>query len=254
MGEPAPGMRYFMKFFQTQIRRGFTLIELLVVMTIIGIMMALATTVLRSTGTGRTLDSGAFLIENLIQEARATAQGNDTYTRLVIANDPSDTSSDSRHLRYVVVQMLRKTNAEMADGTETTPQGNWVSTSSGVLLPPGIYFSPYYSHALSWADGSGDRIGKDVARLSKNKNTSVYYFEFDEKGRYVAPSAGPGNPSQPHRIVLINARIGKGRHSHDGIVPTQVDGQQRPVGAKGLVIWPAGNTSSLRTRDQIFEK
>lgn len=249
-----PTQHPFMKFFLNRISRGFTLIELLVVMTIIGVMMTLASTVLRDTGTGRTLDSGVDIVENLIREARATAQGNDTYTRLAIVSDPNDTGKNSHHLRYLVVQMLSRNNSINYDGTSTTAEGEWKSTSSGVLLPPGVYFSPTYSHALSWAEGSGDKIGTDTARISKTKRSRVYYFEFDEKGRYVAPSAGPNSPSQPHRIVLINARLGKGRNAHDGLVPMQVDSQHRPVGAKGLVIWPAGNTSTLRTRDQIFNR
>lgn len=243
-----------MKLFLNRIRRGFTLVELLVVMTIIGVMMTLASTVLRDTGAGRTLDSGVDLVENLIREARATALGNDTYTRLVIANDPNDTSKNSRHLRYMVVQMLRRSDGANYDATSSIPEGDWVSTSSGVLLPTGVYFSPTYSHALSWAEGSGDKIGKDTARLTSSKRSSVYYFEFDEKGRYVAPSATPNSPSQPHRIVLINARMGKGKNAHDGLVPLQVDSQRRPVSAKGLVLWPAGNTSELRTREQIFSR
>lgn len=243
-----------MKSIFHRVSKGFTLVELLVVMTIIGVMMTLATTVLRDPGAGRALDSGAELISNLIAEARATAQGNDTYTRLVIANDPSDTGRNSRHLRFLVVQLFKKTGTNNQDGTSMKLQGEWVSTSAGVMLPSGVYFSPTYSHALSWADGSGDRIGTDMVRLSKNKNSRVYYFEFDEKGRYVSPSAGPNSPSQPHRIVLINARPGKGRNSADGIVPLQVDSHRRPVGAKGVVIWPSGNTSLLRTNEQIFSR
>lgn len=241
-----------MKLFLNKTRRAFTLVELLVVMAIIAIMLTLGSTVLRDSGTGRTLDSGVALVTQLIREARATAMGNDTYTRVVIATDPNDTGKDSRHLRYLVVQKLNRSEKNY-DGTSTSTSGDWVSTSSGVLLPPGVYFSPYYSHALKWADGSGDRIGTDTARLTRNTNSKVYYFEFDEKGRYVAPTAGPTSPSQPHRIVLINARMGKGRDSHDGLIPQQLDQRRRPVGVKGLVVWPAGNTSPLRTRDQIFE-
>lgn len=244
-----------MNRFPTRQHGGFTLIELLVVITIIGIMMSLASTVLRDPGTGRTLDSGVDLLTNLVQEARATAQGNDTYTRLVIADDPKDTSQDTRHLRYMVVQMFRKSSNDTGryDASSVNMQGEWVSTSAGVLLPAGVFFSPTYSHALSWADGGGDRIGTTVARLSRNKKARVYYFEFDEKGRFVSPASGPGSPSQPQRIVLINGRMGTGRNSQDGVIPLQLDEQRRPAGAKGIVIWPTGNTSPLRTKEQIFQ-
>ena len=84
-----------MKSSRTGKTSAFTLIELLVVVTIIGIMMSLASTVLRDPGTGRTLDSGVDLMTSMIEEARATAQGNDTYTRLVIVNDPADNGANS---------------------------------------------------------------------------------------------------------------------------------------------------------------
>lgn len=236
--------------------KGFTLVELMVVMTIIGIMLTLATTVLRDSGTTRTLDSGLDVLQNLVQEARTTAQGNDTYTRIVIANDPKDTGKDSRHLRYLVVQIFRKnaTQAESYDGTREITTGEWVSTSAGVMLPPGVYFSPTYSRSLHWATGSRDRINTDRAELARNKSSRIYYFEFDPKGRYVAPGSSPNSASQPHRLVLINARLGEGRNSKDGIIPLQVDSEHRPLGAKGIVLWPEGNTSLLRTREQIFHR
>ena len=140
-----------MKKFSPRSSAAFTLVELLVVVTIIGIMMSLASTVLRDPGRGRTLDSALDLITNMIQEARATAQGNDTYARLVIADDPKDTAPNSRHLRYMVVQRLKRTSMENgsydASGVDTS-NGTWVSTSAGSLLPSGIYFSPTYSRTL----------------------------------------------------------------------------------------------------------
>ena len=243
-----------MKPFLKQNRRAFTLVELLVVMAIIGIMMTLAASVLRDSGSSRTLDSGVDMVRSMLQEARMTAQGNDTYTRLIIADDPKDTGKNSRHLRYMVVQIYRKNASQAAnyDGTSTSVDGEWVSTSSGTMLPPGVFFSPSYSRTLSWAGGAGDRIGSTTASITRNRSSRVYYFEFDEKGRYVSSSAGPNSPSQPQRLVLINARMGNGRHAKDGLVPLQQDSAGRPLGAKGLVLWPNGNISMLRTRDQIF--
>ncbi len=234
----------------------FTLIELLVVITIIGIMMSLASTVLRDPGTGRTLDSGVDLLNSMIEEARATAQGNDTYTRVVIVDDPKDLSKDSRHLRYVVVQMLQSDQKRggMYDATDMAIRGKWVSTSAGALLPPGVYFSPTFSKSLSRSTGSTNRIGSGSVNVGKNKKTRAYCFEFDEKGHFVPPGTNPASPAQPQRIVLINARRGTGRTAKDGLVPLQEDKLHRPVGVKGLVLWPNGYTTPLRTRTQIFEK
>ncbi len=235
-------------------RRGFTMIELLVVMVIMAVVMTMAAGVLRDAGKGRGIDSGMEMLESLVREARATAQGNDTYTRLVIANEPKDTSPDSRHLRFMTVQMLRKSESAKGnyDGTQVDQDGRWVSTSSGVLLPPGVYFSPHYSKPLDWAEGaSGSMLGQETARLSGRGQTRVYYIEFDEKGRLVAPMADPLNKTRPQRLVLMNGRPGTGRRSHDGVIPVSVDKEGRPAGAKGIVVYPSGDTGRLRTIDHI---
>ncbi len=243
-----------MKTVRTRLRKGFTMVELMVVMVIMALVMTMAAGVLRDAGKGRGVESGVDLLESMVREARATAQGNDTCTRLVIVNEPSDKSADSRHLRFITVQMLRKDdNARgLYDGTDVETDGRWVSVSSGAMLPPGVYFSPHYSKPLGWVDGAaGTMIGQETARLSGKGQTRVYYIEFDEKGRFVAPMADPLNKTRPQRLVLMNARFGSGRNAHDGIVPLELDSQGRPVGAKGVVIYPTGDSSRLRTIDHV---
>lgn len=242
----------FMKRNFVQRCKGFTLVELLVVIAIMGILMTMGASVLRDGGKGRGIDSGIDMLENLVREARATAQGNDTYTRVIIANDPRNTSSDSRHLRYMTVQMLSKEDTQY-DGSDVRKEGRWISTSSGMMLPPGVYFSPHYSTPLEWSEGAaGTMIGQSNARLSGRGTSRVYYVEFDEKGRFVSPSADPLTPTRPQRLVLITGRMGRGRNAHDGIIPGELDSQRRPVGAKGIVLWPNGDTSLLRTIDQTI--
>ena len=239
-----------MKKNSVQRHKGFTMVELLVVIAIMGILMTMAAGVLRDGGKGRGMDSGVDMLENLVREARATAQGNDTYTRLIIVSDPRNSSSDSRHLRFMAVQMLSKEDAQY-DGSDVRKEGRWVSTSSGMMLPPGVFFSPHYSKPLEWAEGAaGTMLGQTNARISNKGTSRVYYVEFDEKGRFVAPTADPLTPTRPQRLVLISGRMGSGRNSHDGIIPGELDSQKRPVGAKGIVLWPNGDTSLLRTTDQ----
>ncbi len=242
----------FMKKLCKMGKRGFTMIELLVVMVIMAIVMTMAAGVLRDAGKGRGIDSGMEMLESLVREARATAQGNDTYTRLVIANEPKDTGPDSRHLRFMTVQMLRKTESARGnyDGTQVDQDGRWVSTSSGVMLPPGVYFSPHYSKPLDWDEGVSG-LGQETARLSGRGQTRVYYIEFDEKGRFVAPMADPLRKTRAQRLVLMNGRPGTGRRAHDGIVPISLDSEDRPAGAKGIVVYPSGDTGRLRTINHI---
>lgn len=246
-----------MKSFRHSFVKGFTMVELLVVIAIIGILMTMSASVLRDAGKGRGVESGVDMLESMIQEARATAQGNDTYTRVVIANDPQDTSADSRHLRFITVQMFKKRDNKNNgyDGSSVDQDGRWSSTTAGMLLPPGVYFSPYYSTPLEWAEGtSGSMIGEASERLSSKGYTRIYYLEFDEKGRFVSPTADPLNPTRPQRLVLINARMGSGSKAHDGIVPIELDDRKRPIGAKGIVVWPTGDTSLLRTIEQTIDE
>lgn len=247
-----------MKKISRQIKKGFTLVELLVVIAILGVVMTMAAGVLRDAGKGRGIESGIELLESLVTEARATAQGNDTYTRLIIVADPKDSSADTIHLRYMTVQMFRKGTGkgDAFDGTNVAEDGKWISTSSGVILPPGVFFSPTFSKPLPREDGAvGSMIGQGVTRLPGRGQSRIYYVEFDEKGRFVAPMADPLNLTCPQRLVLINGRPGKGRNAADGIVPrdTIKDGREvRPAGAKGICLWPSGDVSLLRTDDQVF--
>ncbi len=247
-----------MKSFRNKVTKGFTLVELLVVMAIIGAMMALAANVLRDPGRGRNISSGVQMLENMIQEARATAIGNDTYTRVIIACDEKDSSSDSIHLRYITVQKLVRDENENRryDGTDVRREGEWESTSSGAFLPAGVYFSPSYSLELQWMEHARDTLLEvdDSARISGLGRAMVYYIEFDEKGRFVTPETKPGEPSRPRRLVLITGRLGNGRHSVDGVDPVNTDDKGRPAVAKGLVLWPSGNYSVMMTPEQVYDE
>ena len=172
--------------------------------------------------------------------------------------DPKDTSADSIHLRYMLVQRFEKGDGKDAfDGTDVAQAGKWKSTSSGVLLPPGVYFCPTYSKPLPREDGAvGSMIGQGVTSIARRGRARIYYVEFDEKGRFVAPMADPLNLTCPQRLVLINGRPGTGRHAVDGIVPrdTVREGRtSRPTGAKGICLWPSGDVSLLRTEEQVFQ-
>lgn len=245
-----------MKSFRHSSVKGFTMIELLVVIAIIGILMTMSASVLRDAGKGRGTESGLEMLQSMIHEAQATAQGNDTYTRLVIANDPDDSSADSRHLRYMTVMMFKKRdNAKNGyDGSSVDQDGKWEATSNGALLPAGVYFSPYYSTPLEWAEGvSGSMIGEGREKLSGKGYSRIYYLEFDEKGRFVCPTADPLNVTRPQRLVIINGRRGSGAKAHDGVIPLELDRDKRPVGARGIVVYPNGELMVTNTPEETID-
>ncbi len=234
--------------------KGFTLIEMLVVITIMGILMTMAASVLDDVGKGRTVEAAVADLEGMLQEAQATAIGNDTSTRVVIVDEPGDTSRDSKHLRYAIVMMLSKKEKSKGeyDGTDVSTEGRWRSASNGKSFPNGVFFSPHYSKPLEWAEqGDEEMLGHDLMRIAGLGEVNVYYVEFDEKGRFVAPLADPLNPTAPQRLVVIKGSRTNSKKYRDGVAPTELDSKGRPLGAKGVVLWPSGDTSRLRTLEQI---
>lgn len=230
--------------------------ELLVVIAIMGLMLTLSAGVLRNGGKGKSVDSAVMQLESLIREARMTAIGNDTCTRVVIVDDENERRGAARHLRFMTVMQLLKSESRRGtyDGTSVDHRGRWVSVIAGVMIPAEVYFSPYYSGVLRWSKGSGGSatmLGRDSVHLSGRGTTRVYYIEFDEKGRFVEPEADVRTPSRPLRLVFINGQLSKDSKAHDGIKAKNIDKQGRPLGAKGIVLWPGGDTSRLRTVDQL---
>ncbi len=238
----------------TKKRNAFTLIEMLVVITIMGILMVMAASVLDDVGKGRSVDSAVSQLEGLLEEAKATAYGNDTSTRVIIVEDEGDMTASSKHLRYAAVMMLRKKDKSDGkyDGSDVSTEGRWRSTSAGITFPNGVFFSPELSKPLEWAEqGDEEMMGYDLMNIAGLGAVNVYYFEFDEKGRFVSPLADPRNPTAPQRIVVMEASRSKSSKAKNGIIPIKTDSKGRPIGAKGLVLWPSGDTSRLRTLDQI---
>lgn len=246
-----------MKSFRKSEARGFTLVELLVVIAIIGIMLSLAANVLQNPGKDKNVTSGVQILQGMIQEARATAIGNDTHARVIIACDENDSSRDSIHLRYVTVQKFKRDAAENLkyDGSDVVRRGEWESTSSGAFLPNGVYFSPTYSRELMWMKGARDTLlDQDTeARISGHGVANVYYIEFDEKGRFVTPDTRPGEPCCARRLVVIAGTRSDRNGNVDGIVPSRFDSEGRPAEARGLVLWPNGSTSVMKTEEQVYD-
>jgi len=234
--------------------KGFSLIEVLVVMTIMAVLMTIAGSALKNVGKGKSVQAGLELLESCVREAKATAIGNDTLTRVVFIDDENNRARDSKHLRMLGVMLLRQDNRAFGlyDGTMRRPKGRWVSTSRLQELPVSVYFSPKFSTPLEWSDGAqdGSMLGNELMNFAGLGRKKVYYIEFDEKGRFVAPMADPEYITSPQRVVLIEGKRSRSNRAENGIEPKSVDAAGRPLGARGIVLWPNGNVSRLRTLDQ----
>lgn len=255
-----------MRSFRRKSARGFTLIELLVVLAIIGAMLVLAKNVFLSPGKDQRINTGVQTIINAIDEARATAIGNDTCTRVVIICDENGVLPESYNLRRVVIQKFEhdvdKNN--LYDGSQVKREGEWRDLSNEpMFLPEGVFFSADYSTELSWASKGKDNKAKKgkpldideeivVTRREGKKNVKEtvkgYYFEFDEKGRYVTANTEPGTPTSPRRLVLVAGRLSDGT-----IIPSDTDDRGRPSEVGGVVIWPSGTYTLMRTDEQVYD-
>lgn len=237
-----------MQISESKKKQGFTLIELLVVIAIMAIMLTLIATVLRNAGSSRGLTGGIEQLDTMVREARMAATGNNTYSRLVIVSDQGDTGSDSKHLRYMTVMILDDSeNKDVYEG-QGTDSGNWVATSRGTFLPKGIYFSPKYSTLLDKETAESSGGGESISSRSGNfritgaANKKGYYIEFDPQGRMTFPG-------QPTRLVLVNGERSKSMGADEGVVAKPI-ANGRPVQSGGVVVWPHGTTSRLKTLDQ----
>ena len=134
--------------------------------------------------------------------------------------------------------------------SKNTRTGKWHLVNRLQTLPAGFYVSPTYSTLLegakkargekSTARDFASRDGQDTVNLPGNRMTDIYFIEFDEEGRMSQPNA-------PTRLVVVAGSAGNGKEER----PTpMVDG--KPGLAGGIVIYPKGNISRLRTTEQVI--
>ena len=221
-------MRYFSKHSGMAPRcsspgsKGFTLVELIVVITIMVAMMALAASMLRGGGRGQGLQAAVEMVDGMVQEARLDAMGKGTWSRLIIVSTPDD---EARNMRTLGV---------MSKNTRT---GKWHLVNRLQTLLEGAKKA---RGEKSTARDFASRDGQDTVNLPGNRMTDIYFIEFDEEGRMSQPNA-------PTRLVVVAGSAGNGKEER----PTpMVDG--KPGLAGGIVIYPKGNISRLRTTEQVI--
>lgn len=211
-------------------RKGFTLIELLLVMTIIAVLLSVASVGISNIGKGQGLTAGLSLGEGMLNQARNLAINQNTTARVVIHTDLNDAIPEERE-RYRRMMMVMYKDTDQDTGDEK--DGNaWIRVGQPVFLPSKIYFSP----ELSFEDmRNGGLLPTDRHQLSSQPSDThqCVYYEFNGQGICSTPGAG---------FILEN-----------GARPLN---RERPVIGKsksvaGFVVMRNGSTSIIRDVNRI---
>jgi len=211
-------------------KKGFTLIELLLVMTIIAVLLSLASVGISNIGKGQGLTAGMSLGEGMLNQARNLAINQNTTARLLIHNDLNDAIPEERE-RYRRMMMVVYKETDPDTGDEKS--GNaWVRVGQPVFLPNRVYFSP----ELSMADmRNGGVLPTDRHQLSSQPSDTheCVYYEFNGQGICSTPGAG---------FIL-----------EDGARPVNrerpIIGNSKSVG--GFVVMRNGSTAIIRDVNRI---
>lgn len=208
--------------------RGFSLVELLAVMTIIAVLLSLASIGISNIGKGQGVTAGLSLGEGLMSQARSLALNNNTRARLLIHGDLNDNDPTERERYRRMMMVVYKEFDE--DGNE---EEEWVRASSPVFLPKNVYFSPEGSP--SEIRGGGEPLPLEQHQLSSETSDvrQCYYYEFNGQGIISTPGAG---------FVVVN-----------GARPTNAD---RPIlgkgkDAAGFAVLKNGSTTLIRDIDRL---
>jgi prepilin-type N-terminal cleavage/methylation domain-containing protein len=210
-------------------RKGFTLIELLLVMSIIAVLLSVASVGIRDIGKGQGVTAGLSLAEGLLNQARNLAINQNTTARVLIHADLNDAIPEERERYRRLMQVVyRKTDED----TGREEQGNdWVRVGQPVFLPSKVYFSPELSLLDMRSGGMLPTQRHQLSSVVSDSHDCVYY-EFNGQGICTTPGAG---------FVLE--------------MGTRPPRQQRPLGVGknvgGFVVMRSGGTSMIRDINRI---
>ncbi|YCM44735.1 prepilin-type N-terminal cleavage/methylation domain-containing protein [Verrucomicrobiaceae bacterium 227] len=213
-----------------QAKKGFTLVELLLVMTIIAVLLSVASVGINNIGKGQGLTAGLSLGEGMLTQARNLAINQNTTARVIIHSDMNDGIPEERE-RYRRMMMVVYKDTDTETGEEES--GNdWIRVGQPVLLPSKVYFSP----ELSFADmRNGGLLPTDRHQLSSQPSDThqCVYYEFNGQGICSTPGAG---------FVLENGPRPMNRER-------PIMGAAKSVG--GFVVMRNGSTSMIRDINRI---
>ena len=208
-------------------KKGFSLVELLAVMTIIAILLSLASVGINKIGKGQGITAAMAQGEGMFAQARSLAMNQNTRARLIIHSDLNDAEPEDRErYRRMMMVLYKKTDDEGREDSE------WTRAGSPVFLPTGVYFSP----DLSQTDmRGGGELPTDTFQLSSQTDdtSECHYYEFNGQGICSTPGAG--------FVVQSGARPMN--------APDPITGSGKEVG--GFVILKNGGTTIIRDVDRL---
>ncbi len=195
--------------------------ELLIVILIMTILMTMGAMGIRGLTGGKGTSTGIANAEAVFSEARATAQGKGTSTRILI--DARDINDIGTYLRRIVIA----TQDLNPDGT---PKTTWTMSSRGYTLPDGTFFSRVLSKKVE-----ATPVAEESLSFAKQTDSGMYFvYEFNSQGICITPGATfvIGSGSRPRgQVPIINGSA------------------KRDFAA--FSIWGSGETSMLRNTSQI---
>ncbi|MBK73649.1 MAG: hypothetical protein CMO76_09440 [Verrucomicrobiales bacterium] len=165
-------------------RKGFSLVELLAVMSIIAILLSLASVGISRIGKGQGVTAGLAIGEGLLAQARILAMNNNAPARLIIHGDLNDSDPIQRE-RYRRMMMVVHQTTDDEGRINTT----WRRVGSPTFLPQGVYYSPEMSSADMRLGGV---LPEDRHQLTNQAADTwqCHFYEFNGQGVCTTPGAG----------------------------------------------------------------